>query len=160
MTKYKILIALTLFAPAIPSVAQTFTTLASFDGTNGSEPYLMSLVQGTDGMFYGTTRVGGTYGSGSVFKLSPAGKLTGSYSFCAKTNCPDGRAPIGALVLGTDGNLYGATEYGGGKKDVGTVFKITTAGILTTLATFDTTNGAQLAKICLTHRTPHAKVLV
>ncbi|MGC9949352.1 MAG: choice-of-anchor tandem repeat GloVer-containing protein [Bryobacteraceae bacterium] len=144
MTAYRVLMALTLCAaPTVPSPAQTFTPLASFDGSNGSEPYLLSLVQGTDGMFYGTTRIGGAYGSGTVFKVSTSGVVTTLHSFCAKSNCPDGRAPTGSLVLGTDGNLYGTTEYGGGAKDDGTVFKITSAGELTTLISFDGTNGAE-----------------
>jgi uncharacterized repeat protein (TIGR03803 family) len=142
MTAYKTLICLTLCAAAIPSSAQTFNTLVNFDGSNGSGPYLMSLTQGTDGMFYGSTRVGGTYGSGSIFKMSPDGTVTTLHNFCRKTNCPDGRGPIGALLLGTDGDFYGTTEFGGGKDDDGTVFKITAAGKLTTLVSFDGTNGA------------------
>jgi hypothetical protein len=40
---------------AISSPAQTFTTLLSFNGTDGAFPYYGSLVQGLDGNFYGTT---------------------------------------------------------------------------------------------------------
>lgn len=47
----------------------------------------------------------------------------------------DGYQPYGALVQGTDGNLYGAT-YLGGASDLGTVFKITPSGTLTTLYNF------------------------
>ena len=47
----------------------TFTTLASFDGTNGASPEA-GLVQGADGNFYGTTTYGGTNGYGTVFRLS------------------------------------------------------------------------------------------
>jgi len=137
MTTSTMLIALTLCAaPAIPSHAQTFKNLASFDGSNGSGPWYTSLVQGADGMFYGSTRVGGTYGSGAMFKISTSGTVTVLHSFCAKANCPDGRGPIGALILGTDGDFYGTTEFGGGKPDKGTVFKITAGGALTTLHSF------------------------
>jgi uncharacterized repeat protein (TIGR03803 family) len=128
------------------SPAQTFTTLVNFNYTNGVNPYFMSLVQGTDGNLYGTTEGGGANGEGTVFKVTPTGTLTTLYSFCAKTNCTDGSVPFGGLVLGTDGNFYGTTSEGGISADpcggdCGTVFKITPAGKLTTLHSFDSTDG-------------------
>src|SRR5258708_9739300 len=121
--------------------AQTFTTLANFNGSNGSSPLFAALVQGTDGNLYGTTSAGGAHKQGTVFKISPAGTLTTLYSFCAKTNCTDGSAPYAGLLLGRDGNLYGTTESGGTNKS-GTVFKITPRGTLTTLHSFNTSDGA------------------
>jgi uncharacterized repeat protein (TIGR03803 family) len=133
-------VALLCAAAAIASPAQTFKTLVNFDGTNGAQPQLMSFVQGADGNLYGTTIGGGAHGEGTVFKLTPSGTLTTLYSFCAQTNCPDGAQPQAALVLGTDGNFYGTTA-GGGANTVGTVFKITPEGTLTTLYSFDSTSG-------------------
>jgi uncharacterized repeat protein (TIGR03803 family) len=52
------------------------------------------------------------------------------------TGCPDGGDPLGALVLGRDGNFYGTTNGGGGIGPYGTVFKITADGKLTTLHSF------------------------
>ncbi|MFY9978508.1 MAG: choice-of-anchor tandem repeat GloVer-containing protein, partial [Candidatus Sulfotelmatobacter sp.] len=134
-------------ATAIASPAQnTFATLADFDSTNGANPeFPMSLVQGTDGNFYGTTELGGAIGSyGTVFKLSPS--LTTLYSFCAQTDCTDGDYPLGGLVQGTDGNFYGTTQQGGANGAYGTVFQITTGGTLTTLYSFcaqtDCTDGS------------------
>src|SRR5690242_18060429 len=120
---------------AISSSAQTFTSLADFDGPNGDFPYLMSLVQGTDGNLYGTTYLGGANASGEVFKITPSGLLTTMYSFCTQPNCTDGSNPAAGLVLSTDGNLYGTTRSGG-PYDGGTVFKITPSGTLTTLYSF------------------------
>jgi uncharacterized repeat protein (TIGR03803 family) len=121
------------------ATAQTFTTLLNFSATNGANPYLMSLVQGTDGNFYGTTSDGGTddppNNDGTVFKITPAGMLTAIYSFCAQTGCTDGEHPAAGLVQATDGNFYGTTTYGGANGG-GTVFKITRAGALTTLYSF------------------------
>jgi uncharacterized repeat protein (TIGR03803 family) len=139
-------VALLGVATAIASPAQTFTTLVNFNYTNGASPYFMSLVQGTDGNLYGTTESGGANGLGTVFKVTPTGTLTTLYSFCAKTNCTDGSVPFGGLVLGTDGNFYGTTSEGGISADpcggdCGTVFKITPAGKLTTLHSFDSTDG-------------------
>src|SRR5208282_3654441 len=93
-----------IIATAIASPAQTFTTLASFDGTNGEEP-VGSLVQGLNGNFYGTTYVGGVNssdcdgdGCGTVFEITPAGQLTTLYSFCSQPNCADGEYPAGGLM--------------------------------------------------------------
>jgi len=127
----------------------TLTTLHSFSFTDGANPQA-GLVQATDGNFYGTTFVGGAIdsckngaalvGCGTVFKITPSGTLTTLYSFCSQSGCIDGDAPNG-LIQATDGNLYGTTEGGGANGD-GTVFKITPAGTLTTLHSFDSTDGA------------------
>jgi uncharacterized repeat protein (TIGR03803 family) len=120
---------------AIACSAQTFTTLANFDGTNGANPYLMSLVQGTDGNLYGTAYYGGANDGGTAFKITPGGTLTPIYSFCSKGTCADGEYPSAGLVLGTNGNFYGTTSYGGAHHE-GTVFEITAAGKLTTIYSF------------------------
>jgi uncharacterized repeat protein (TIGR03803 family) len=125
---------------AVCAQAQTFTTLASFNGGNGEDPYYGSVIQATNGSYYGTTYGGGEYGYGTVFKVTPAGKLTDLYSFCATTNCTDGDYPQSALVLGSDGNFYGTT-LGGGAYGVGTAFKMTLGGKLTTLYSFCLTDG-------------------
>ena len=118
-------------ATTIAAQAQTFTTLVEFNNTNGSNP-VGALAQGTDGNLYGTTFGGGTYGGGTVFRLTPAGTLTTLYNFCAQTGCADGSNPSAGMVLATDGNLYGTTS-GGGANGSGTVFSITEQGTLTTL---------------------------
>jgi uncharacterized repeat protein (TIGR03803 family) len=106
------------------------TTLASFNGINGSFP-CAGLVQGSDGNFYGTTAGGGAGGGGTVFKMTSAGTLTRLVSF----NGPDGNGPQAPLVQGSDGNFYGTTTYGGAS-GLGTVFRVTPAGVLTTLVSF------------------------
>jgi uncharacterized repeat protein (TIGR03803 family) len=116
------------------SSAQTFTSLASFNGTDG-EFSTSQLVQGTDGNFYGTTTAGGANNSGTVFKLTSAGELTAFYSFCSLPNCADGAGPSAGLILATDGNFYGTTSGGGAHSD-GAVYKITLGGKLTTLYSF------------------------
>jgi uncharacterized repeat protein (TIGR03803 family) len=121
---------------AIVSPAQTFRTLLDFNGTDGSAPFNVSPVQGTDGNFYGTTDYGGNNGVGTVFKVTAVGTLTTLYSFCSETNCADGSYPVAGVVQGTDGNFYGTTQGGGGSAGAGTIFKITPAGTLTTLHTF------------------------
>lgn len=122
----------------------TLTTLYNFCGqakcTDGSEPE-WGLVLATNGNFYGTTYYGGAYNEGTVFEITSAGELTTLYSFCAQARCPDGAFP-NALIQGSDGNLYGVTEYGGLGASYGSVFKITLAGKLTTLHSFMAYDGA------------------
>jgi len=130
----------------------TLTTLHSFDFTDGILP--SGLVQASDGNFYGTTEQGGTnscvyggtnYGCGTLYKITPSGMLTTLYNFCSQSGCTDGQIPTGPLVRSTDGDLYGTTEAGGAgpcSSGCGIIFKITTTGTLTTLHSFDLTDGA------------------
>ena len=128
------------FCAVIPSalLAQAFTTLASFDGTNGAAP-IAPLVQGTDGNFYGTASGGGVNlgngTGGSVFKITPGGTVTVLYSFCVLAICADGASPQGGLIQASDGSFYGTTASGG-TNNAGSVFKITAGGVLTTLYSF------------------------
>jgi len=134
-------VALLALAFSLTAGAQTFTNLANFDGTDGSNPFYLPLVQAGDGNLYGTTQSGGAIGNGSIFRLTPSGTLTTLYSFCSVASCADGAYPLGGLVLATDGKLYGTTS-GGGTSSVGTFFKITTAGTLTTLHSFVSSEAA------------------
>ena len=111
-----------------------------------------ALVEASNGNFYGTTSVGGANGLGTVFEITPAGKLTTLYSFCSESACADGSAPQAALIQGTDGNFYGTTENGGNVYNgvtghcgssygCGTIFQITPGGKLTTLYSFCSQSG-------------------
>ena len=118
----------------------TFTTLHTFDGTDGNNPQA-GLIQATDGNFYGTTYSGGTSnycggGCGTVFKMTPSGSLTTLHSFSGT----DGYNVYAGLVEGTDGNFYGTT-FNGGAQNVGEVYKITPSGTLTVLYTFCSQTG-------------------
>ena len=111
---------------------------------DGQQP-LGSLVIGKDGNFYGTTFgiVSDPWATkhGTVFSITPSGKLTTLYRFCKQTNCADGAAPTSGLVEGTDGNFYGTTTMGGANDD-GTIFKITPQGVLTVLHSFSGSDGS------------------
>ena len=110
--------------------AQTFTTLHSFDNTDGASPNA-ALVQGTDANLYGTTLDGGAAGLGTVFKISPSGALTTLHGF----DGADGEYLFSGLVQATNGDFYGTTSDFVGPGH-GTVFKITPGGALTTLYSF------------------------
>lgn len=109
--------------------AGTLSTLYSFcsldNCADGYGPYA-GIVQGTDGNFYGGTSRGGAPGSnggGTLYKMSPGGKLETLYRFfCSKYGCLEGNAP-GELLHDTDGNFYGTTGAGGAS-GLGTAFKL------------------------------------
>jgi len=119
----------------------TFTSLHQFTGYSfeGSGPDA-GLVQGKNGNFYGTTKYGGAYdqcplgyGCGTVFEITPSGRLTTLHSFAGHPG--DGATPYAGLVLTADGTLFGTTSSGGAN-DQGTAFKVTPAGDLQTIYNF------------------------
>jgi uncharacterized repeat protein (TIGR02543 family) len=118
----------------------SLTTLHIFNGDDGSYPD-GALVRGKDGNFYGTSTGVGTEGYGTVFSVTPSGTFTTLYNFCSAQNCTDGYNPFAGLVLATDGNFYGTTYHNGGNAD-GTIFRMTPAGVLTTLYSFSGADGA------------------
>ena len=135
--------------------AGTLTTLYSFDaGTDGAQSDgsnsgttvipIGPLVQAGNGSFYGTAEVGAN-GTGVVYSITSAGILTSLYQFDATpfssgnssdSNVNDtGADPVGGLIIGSDGALYGSTEFGG-TNGVGLLFRLTTSGTYNILHTF------------------------
>lgn len=117
------------------------TVLHNFAGypKDGASPQGV-LVQGTDGNFYGTTYQGGANNYGTIFKITPAGVLTLLHSFAPSSTNLDGANPQTGLVLGSDGNFYGATVIGG-YFNGGLLYKITPAGKFTILHSLCSTSG-------------------
>jgi uncharacterized repeat protein (TIGR03803 family) len=124
---------------------------ARYDGTGPN-----SATLARDGYLYGTTTTGGDYGYGTVFRISPDGVETVIHSFSGSP--AEGANPV-SLIQGSDGNLYGTTQYGGiaacprpaplvtpfpghnfDYTGCGTVFKLSVSGELTVLHFF--TGGA------------------
>ena len=117
--------------------AGAITTLHSFSGgDDGGSPY-GSLVQGRDGRWYGGTGAGGSGsgGAGTVFAMTADGSVTTLHAF----NGGDGTGPVGGLVQGSDGNLYGVT--GGGYQGYGTLFRLSPEGRVMTLHLFSPQDG-------------------
>jgi uncharacterized repeat protein (TIGR03803 family) len=117
-----------------------FMVLHNFNvNTDGLSP-LAAPIQGSDGNFYGTTAYGQFAKPGMVYKMTPSGKLTVLYTFSGSAGGL--RYPV-ALILGTDGNFYGTTRGGGQPCNggCGGIYKITPAGKLTVLHTFNGTDG-------------------
>jgi uncharacterized repeat protein (TIGR03803 family) len=121
--------------------AGAFTNLHHFDCMNGEGlGPICRLTQTPNGEIYGTTFYGGTSGcfgnsAGTVFKITTNGEFTTVLSF----NRTNGANPQCGLILGSDSALYGSTSGGGGPSGdgYGTIFRLTTNGVLTTLHTFD-----------------------
>jgi uncharacterized repeat protein (TIGR03803 family) len=103
--------------------------------TDGDSP-LGGLVFDAAGNLYGTTFVGGEYGQGTVFQLTPGANGTWTetvlYNFCPVSGCPDGADPTdGSLIFDAAGNLYGTTQNGGvtgGYCSCGVVFELSPSG--------------------------------
>ena len=121
----------------------TLTTLHSFDGTDG---FIASgLMQAIDGNFYGTTSAGGSSpncsgGCGTVFRITPGGALTTLHNF----SLSDGANPWGPMVQARNGDFWGTTTSGGiycVPYGCGTIFKITPGGTLTSVYSFNGSDG-------------------
>ena len=134
-----------------------FSTILTFNATNGSSPNRMIL--GRDGVFYGTTHLGGasitnfSYGYGTIFKLVPGGPLVTLHSF----NNTDGAGPL-EIIQAADGDLYGTVQAGGATATspfggYGTVYRVTTNGVFTKLADCDSTTQFPLSIVQATDGT-------
>lgn len=138
----KMQIAVLLLAPQLLLDAQTLQVFYTFDPSQLAQstpnPY---LTIGPDSNFYGTTKNGGINGYGSVFQLTTNGILhtTASFGF-------DDQNIYSWLTVGNDGNFYGTTPVftvaGYTGFFYGSVFRVTPGGTLTTLRTFDDSEGA------------------
>jgi len=113
------------------SILYSFTAIASGKNTDGALPYA-ALVQGGDGNLYGTTSYGGASNFGTVYKITPSGTFTTLYSF---TGAADGGHPRASLTKADGSTFYGTTS-GGGANNLGTAFKVTSSGALSTVYTF------------------------
>ncbi|MGZ4974307.1 MAG: choice-of-anchor tandem repeat GloVer-containing protein, partial [Limisphaerales bacterium] len=124
----------------------TLTNLISFAQTNGAAP--STLLLGDDGLLWGIATTWGPPGrtSGAIFKVSTNGNPT----FVVFFDGTNGSRPS-SLLKGPEGNFYGTTGGGGGinGSGYGTIFKLTPAGVLNTLAVFNSTNGDSPTGLCL-----------
>lgn len=136
----------------------TVTVIHQFEFTEGCHP-VGELVQGSDGHLYGTTTDGGPNvdnvivgGTGTIFRISlPDESFSMVHAFAPYDEengwYPEGVTPFAGLTVGADGALYGTTNGGGALPGVfcpsgssapgGTIFRITTAGVLTVVHTLD-----------------------
>jgi uncharacterized repeat protein (TIGR03803 family) len=123
------------------------TTLAWFDSTGlGGFTPAAALAQGPDGELYGTTENGGANGFGTAFQITTNGVLTNLVDFDYSNT---GAAPSAAMIQGADAALYG-TAYDGGAKLDGVVFRLTTSGAMSVLASFNFAEGVAPSQVLQT----------
>ena len=102
--------------------SNNFSVLHNFAGgaSDGSTPY-GGLVIDASGNLFGTTSLGGSTASGTIFEINSAASFSVLYSF---TGGSDGANPKAGLTIDPSGNLYGAASGGGSGN--GTIFKFST----------------------------------
>jgi uncharacterized repeat protein (TIGR03803 family) len=137
--KILLMVLLALSGLGVNGQQSIVTILYSFAGTNGENPE-GHLIEGRDGSLYGTTRTGGQYGYGTVYKMTLSGSVTTLYTF-SMYNGTNGSVPEAPVIQGQDGNLYGTTQEGGG---IGSIFSMTTNGLLNYSVVLEETNGANV----------------
>lgn len=99
-------------------------------GLDGGDPEYGDLTFDKDGNIYGTASEGGAYDYGVVYKLTRSGNNWTQSVLYNFANNPDGATPLSGVIFDKAGNLYGTTQYGGGRAGCGTfgcgvVFQLT-----------------------------------
>jgi uncharacterized repeat protein (TIGR03803 family) len=138
-----IAVAVAICAGSTASAQYTLTTLATFNGTNGSAPE-SGLIADASGNLYGTTTFGGTNENGTVFEVANDANHTLSTLAIFNAANGNGALPTAGLIADASGNLYGTTSVNGALS-IGTVFEVANDAnhTLSTLALFTGTNGSQ-----------------
>ncbi len=114
------------------------TVLHHFTGGEGGAGPTGGVLRDSQGNLYGAASSTDPNGRGTVFRLEPDGTFTTLHRFAADGS--EGTGPQSGLIQDAAGNIYGVTRgvRGGG----GTVFRIDSGGVLTTLHDFSTSNVA------------------
>jgi uncharacterized repeat protein (TIGR03803 family) len=97
-------------------------TIRDFSDAGGDGVRPNRILEGGDGMLYGSTASGGTNSQGTVYRMAKDGSsYTQLHHFAADGLV--GKNPVGGMIRTTDGTLYGVTAYGG-NTNKGTVFRM------------------------------------
>jgi uncharacterized repeat protein (TIGR03803 family) len=122
--------------------SKTVTTLATFNGTNGTVPN--SVVADGQGDVYGTTAIGGTRSGAAAFEIAHGSNTVNTLaSFNTIGSAPNG------VILDGQGNLFGVNRAGG-KIGTGTVYEIARgSNTPTTLAAFPGISGSGISGLIM-----------
>jgi uncharacterized repeat protein (TIGR03803 family) len=104
------------------------TTLATFDGANGDQPYGPLTIDAAGDLF-GTTSLGGDAGDGLVFEIAKTAGGYGPLTTLLAFTGTNGANPVGGLTTDAAGDLFGTTVDGGASGE-GTVFEILNSGFV------------------------------
>ena len=113
------------------------TILAAVNYTTSGGFPVAGLVQGRDGNFYGPTLEGGLSGYGTLFRVTSGNGFSTLRSF----NGVNAAYSSSQLIQATDGNFYGTAEDGGTNGNWGSVYRTTSSGIVSLIASFNYENG-------------------
>jgi uncharacterized repeat protein (TIGR03803 family) len=115
-------LALLVVLPAFGQVG-SYAVIKNFSNS-GASAQPQAVIEGSNGLLYGTTSLGGSANQGALYSINKNG---GSFSILKNFKTTDGTLPQAAVLVGSDGVLYGTTAAGGAKGN-GTVFKINKNG--------------------------------
>lgn len=121
-------------APAALSAKTFYQDLHDFAGGADGDTATSDLMADRQGRLYGTTYYGGTFGDGTLFRVTLPTSKTGpaKIEILHSFQPAEGVTPIGGVVIGTDGGLYGATNTGGAH-NAGTIYRVDPANFTATV---------------------------
>jgi uncharacterized repeat protein (TIGR03803 family) len=122
--------------PEVFAISPTGAETVVHTFPNHQADYVINRLTAVNGVLYGTTTGGGTYGYGTAFSLTPSG----AFAVFAQFETIGVASPSSPLIA-MGGALYG-TSGTGGKYKKGVIFKLTYGGVLTVLYSFAGPNGA------------------
>jgi len=123
---------------AVPQL--TFQLIAAFE--QKPQNPAGRLLEVKPGVFLGVSTNGGEFSNGAVFVLFRTGNNVWTTRTVHSFSGIDGRNPRAGVIRGHDGNYYGTTSFGGAH-NLGTVFRMTASGVVTTLHSFDGPSGEE-----------------
>lgn len=115
-------------APPVGNGNWTETVLYSFTGGGDGQAPVGGVILDQAGNLYGTTQLGGTFGQGVVFQLTPSPTGWTESAIYSFTGGNDGNQPLCSLVSDSTGNLFGTTSHGGQGGVAGSIFELTSQG--------------------------------
>ncbi len=128
----------------------SFTPLYRFPATGGlflgGVCPVAELIEEPDGLLYGHSTYAGAhypvpYGAGTLFRIDPREPQPQATILHAFQG-PDGAQPVGGLIPGPNGTLYGTT-YEGGPAGLGSIYRREATGEVTTVHAFQGEDGAR-----------------